>query len=378
MTKNDSYKKSKNHKNLEEDLGEDSPSSNSSRDTSESQIREILAGYAGLELLPEPMQKRSYEIIQTKLQQDRIKEAPNDYIFRMRKEEIFKPFRKLSTCLLKFPDKEWLRDTFDFIVMKPFTVKTLLDEELYENKQMEECNKKRIQRLKDKLENIGILESERTGSELDGIPYNRKLFYVRYYWIPNYHTRRDIEKHVFSKYRKIAYGLGRPEDQIPPKSPIEIAKKRAMQNNLSKVVRMSLAQTPLGKEIDKAEVLYKSKKELDKKKYKKRILRSKPPEQDSMLEKTLREVGKGFLSQESKELVITIFNEPKLLPELSITDLQELKNERKKEQEEEERDYNIQVWKEHVIKLKKHPKKNRELIERLESRIFEFRGSLDD
>jgi hypothetical protein len=230
MTSNDIIRESKRFESFVRNSGrKNSLNSNSSRDTYKSQLWEILDGYVGLDLLPDPMFKRSYEIIQTKLHEDRIREAPNDYILRMRKEEIFEPFRKLGSYLFYISlevDSEWLKDTLDSMVEKAFTVRTIRDEFFHMNQQMEVRDKKRTQRLIKKLEKVGILASKITGSERNGIPYNRKLRDVRYYYIPDYHSERDKEKGVFDVYRKDALGIGRPEDKIKPLNDEEKAEQK--------------------------------------------------------------------------------------------------------------------------------------------------------
>lgn len=180
-----------------------------------------IADHFAFEWIKPTFRKWILDKLAEKLQHQRYN-YPDKSIRTMRITTLLRPYTDLLDYLSNVHCEDTTKRYLDKIMGLPFTLKQIADnfDDVDRKEFKNRC--KAIRRLAEKLERIGLLQSDLIHNEKWNIPYNRKQWNTRYWYIPGYHTDEDIEQWVIDEYRRHAQGLGRREDKIDKNAKEEI------------------------------------------------------------------------------------------------------------------------------------------------------------
>lgn len=188
--------------------------SNSSRDIIVPAVKRAFDGFYALGLVGGKWKKWSFEKVLETVSTPRFTDCKDPNMLKMRIQEVLEPFRGLEKWLSRTSYGDTLREYLDFMFGAPFTIRLVLNE--YPNLEGKEFgrDKKRIQRIVDKLISVNLLEWDTIHNEKWSLPYCRRQRNTIFYYIPSYHDDDMIRAFVIGYYYRFAVGLGIRADKV--------------------------------------------------------------------------------------------------------------------------------------------------------------------
>lgn len=135
---------------------------------------------------------------------------------------IIKPYFILDSYLTEVKNLGEIMRIMNFFFYEPDRISEQVifipSSSHWEKKNLE----RRTRQLAKLLCKIGLLDYIVVGPDLHGIPYNARLWNASIYFVPNYHTKEEIQKAI-DKYARLAgpEGVGWINDRIDPKEKIK-------------------------------------------------------------------------------------------------------------------------------------------------------------
>ncbi|MHA1976912.1 MAG: hypothetical protein ACW98I_08445 [Candidatus Hodarchaeales archaeon] len=151
--------------------------------------------------------------LEKELSQPRYSDYPDEKILEIRISKLLEPYENLLNYLSRIKDEDSTKRYLNLILGLPFTLTQIANEFDDWDRTEFKSRRRAIERLVEKFEAAGILKVGWIHDEKWGIPYSRKQWNSRFWYIPNYHTDDDIKNWVIRKYSDYAKGLGRREDK---------------------------------------------------------------------------------------------------------------------------------------------------------------------
>jgi len=232
---------------------------------------------------------------------------------------FIKPYIRFNSYLRNVQDKVELWDLMKLLFFQPTTIKHLCLDFPTKNMRETKSLEQRARRLAEKMKQAGILTSIIVGSGLYGIAYNSRLRNCKIYYVTGLHTQEEIEYEI-SRYGEYALLIGLPKDRIKPedKKPVDIEKlkEQIVTKKTKQALEAVFDQTEDGQQITQALQQNKSKKQLDTKATKHKVLIT-PKEKQS---KNIQELLIPIIDK------IGISSPKKLLEEENVLELKETNN----------------------------------------------------